>query len=267
MIIGELINTSRKAIRAAVENLDKEYLQQIAKDQANAGADYIDINCGTQVDMEVSTVEWLVAIVQEVCDLPLCIDSPSPITLDAGLEAAKKNGRKQMINSISGESARYKEIIPLIKQYDAKVVALCMDDRGVPDTYEDRVEIVESLVAKLHRDGIKDDDIYLDPLIKPISTNHRFGLDVLNTVRYIREKHPQVHMTCGLSNVSFGLPNRKYINRYFMIQCMAAGMDSFILNPLDKEIMGAVYVSNALLGNDLYCSNYLKAHRKGYYNE
>lgn len=265
LIIGELINTSRPAIGEAVARKDRNFLQDIAKNQAEAGADYIDLNCGTQVDMEADLVQWLVEIVLEVCEKPLCIDSPSAATLAVGLKAARPNGRTQMINSISGEKDRYREILPLVNEFGAKVVALCMDDRGVPDTYEDRVGIIRNLMADLRRDGVSDEDIYLDPLIKPVSTNNRFGLDVLKTIGHIRAEYPQVHLTCGLSNISFGLPNRKLVNRYFMIQTIACGMDSFILNPLDKELMGALYVADMLAGNDPYCSRYLKAHRRGYY--
>lgn len=265
LLVGELINTSRKVVKAAVEVKDGHLIQNLAMAQIEAGADYVDVNCGTEVFKEVETMEWLVKAVQQSCTAPLCIDSPSEKALAAGLEVAKGNGRQQMINSISAESERYNAIIPLVQQYKTKIVALCMDDSGMPDTAEDRIRVIEKLVADLTRDGVDEDDIYLDPLIKPVSTGDRAGLEVLETLQHLRKNYPRVHTICGLSNVSFGLPNRKVLNRVFMIQTMAMGMDAYILDPLDNELMGALYASKALLGQDEFCVNYLSAHRKGLY--
>lgn len=265
LIVGELINSSRKAVAPAIEGRDANQIKDLAIKQVEAGASYIDVNCGTFVIEEVETMEWLVRTIQEVCDVPLCIDSPSEETLAAGLALAQANGKKQMVNSITAETHRYQAIFPLVQQYNTKIVALCMDDQGLPETYQDRVRIVDNLVSNLIKDGIAADDIYLDPLVKPISTGHTFGKDVLDTVSYIRANYPGVHTICGLSNVSFGLPNRKILNRIFMIETATAGMDSYILNPLDKEIMGQLYGAQALLGMDPSCVNYLKAHRRGLY--
>jgi cobalamin-dependent methionine synthase I len=264
-IVGELINSSRKTIQSAIQSKDSKLIKDLAKRQIEAGADYIDVNCGTQVYDEGETIQWLVKSIQEVTDAPLCIDSPSEKTLAAGLNAAQGNGKKQMVNSITAESARYQAVLPLIQKFQTKIVALCMDDQGMPETAKDRMRIVDQLVANLTKDRIDLDHIYLDPLVKPISVGDQSGQDALQTVRYIREQYPQVHIICGLSNISFGLPNRKFLNRTFMIQTMTMGMDAYILDPLDKEMMGLVFASQALLGQDPYCGNYLKAHRKGLY--
>ena len=263
LIVGELINSSRKAIKPAVEDKDAGFVQDLAIKQVESGADYVDVNCGTQVFNEVETMQWLVQSIQEKCNSPLCIDSPSEKALAAGLEAAKGNGKQQMINSITAESDRYAAIISLVQQYKTKVVALCMDDTGMPETAEDRIRIVDKLIADLTKDGVDEDRIYLDPLVKPVSTGDKFGMEVLETVRYIRENYPNVHAICGLSNISYGLPNRKILNRAFMVQTMALGMDGYILDPLDKEMMGMVYASQALLGKDEFCMKYLTAHREG----
>lgn len=263
LIIGELINTSRKAVKPAVEQRNIAFIQDLAKRQVESGAHYIDVNCGTMVHDEVETMEWLVRIIQEVVSAPLCIDTPRTEAMEAGLTAVK-NGQP-MVNSITAEKERYAMVLPLVLKYKAKVVALCMDDTGVPQSAEQRIAIVRKLVGDLTAAGVREDDIYLDPLVTPISTGDGCGNDVLDTVRFIRKEYPRVHAACGLSNVSYGLPNRKILNQAFMIQTMDAGMDAYILDPLDKAMMGFVYASQALLGQDAFCMQYITAHRNGLY--
>ncbi|KUO50703.1 MAG: methyltetrahydrofolate--corrinoid methyltransferase [Desulfitibacter sp. BRH_c19] len=265
LIVGELINTSRKDIKPAVENRDAAYIQKIAKEQVEAGANYVDVNCGTQVFNEPEVMEWLVKTVQEAVEVPLCIDSPNPKALEVGLALTKT--KKPMVNSITAEKERFEIILPLIQKYNAKVVALCMDDSGMPETAEDRIVIVDKLIKDLTANGIAEDDIYLDPLVKPVSTGDKAGLEVLDTVRYIRENYPKVHAICGLSNISYGLPNRKILNQTFMIQTMTMGMDAYILNPIDKKMMGFIYSASATLGQDPFCGKYLTAHRNGLYED
>ena len=263
LIVGELINTSRKAIKPAVEQRDKQALQELARKEVEAGATYVDVNCGTMVYNEVETMQWLVKTVQEAVTAPLCLDSPNAKALEAGLQLCK-NGQP-MINSITAEKERFATILPMVLKYKAKIVALCMDDKGMPESAADRIVVIKRLVADLTQAGVPEEDIYLDPLVTPVSTGDQFGKDVLDTVRFIRREYPKVHAICGLSNISFGLPNRKALNQAFMIQTMASGMDSYILDPLDKTMMGFVYASQALLGQDSYCSEYLLAHRRGLY--
>jgi 5-methyltetrahydrofolate--homocysteine methyltransferase len=263
LIVGELINTSRKAIKEAVDKQDAEYIKNIAKEQFEAGANYIDVNCGTMVNNEVEIMEWLVNNIQEAVEAPLCIDSPNPKALEAGLALCKYG--QPMINSISDEKARFHYVLPLVLKHKAKVVALCMDDTGMPDTADDRMRVVKSLHAKLIAAKVPEENIYYDPLVKPISSVETAGMEVLETIRLIKEQYPLVHFMCGLSNVSYGLPNRKVLNRLFVAQTMAVGMDGFILDPTDKDMMGVIYGSMALLGQDSYCMGYLKAHRKGLY--
>lgn len=264
LIIGELINTSRKAIREAVETRNAGYIQEVARQQAEAGADYLDVNCGNMVGQELEIMQWLVETIQQAVDTPLCIDSPDEAALRVGLSHLKP-GYKPMINSISAEEKRFNAVAPLIKEFDAKIVGLCIEDAGMPASAEDRLRIAANLVEALEKNGVSQDDIYLDPLVKPLSTNDKHGIEVLDAIRLIKEKFPAVHFTCGLSNISFGLPNRAVLNRLFVVQTMTAGMDGYILNPTDKAMMGLVYASRALLGQDKYCAKYIKAHRKGLY--
>lgn len=269
LIVGELINTSRKAIKEAVEKRDKAYIQQIAREQAEAGADYIDVNCGTQFGQEVEVMEWLVSIILELnLDKPLCIDSPDAKALDAGLALATKlrPDFQLMINSINYEQERYQEVLPLVNKYNAKIVALLMDDSGMPVTAEDRLGVADKLYEGLTGAGVPEENIYFDPLVKPISVSDKAGLEVLETVRLLTEKYPKCHKMCGLSNVSYGLPNRKVLNSFFVAQTMVNGMDGFIINPCDKLMMGTVAAAMALLGDDQFCMGYLTAHRKGLYD-
>lgn len=263
IIVGELINTSRKAINEAIDRKDSNYIQQVAMEQAESGADYIDINCGTKLFNEVETMEWLVNTVQDAVKVPLCIDSPNPKALETGL-ALCKNGRP-MINSITDELERYDAVLPLILKYNAKVIALCMDQTGMPETAADRMKVVNSLWKKLTDSGVKEEDIYFDPLVKPVSSVEGAGREVLDTIKLIKEQYPEVHFMCGLSNVSYGLPNRKILNRLFVVETMTLGMDGYILNPTDKGMMGTIAGAKVLLGHDQFCMGYIKAYRSGLY--
>ncbi len=262
-IVGELINSSRKEVSEKIKSRDAKVIQDLALKQVEAGADYIDVNCGTHVYDEGETMEWLVKTILEVCDAPLCIDSPSHKTLAIGLQTAQANGKQQMINSITAEEERYSVVIPLIKKYNTKIVALCMDDSGMPSTAEARIEIADKLVGSLVEDGVPMDAIYLDPLVKPVSVSDKYGLEILQAIKYIRDKYPEVHITCGVSNISYGLPKRKVINGSFITLCMGNGMDACIVDPLDKDMMGLIYASQIILGYDNNCRKYLTAFKKG----
>lgn len=261
IIIGELINSSRKEISEAVDKRDAECIKRVALAQMEAGATYLDVNCGNKVHNEVEIMEWLVNTIQEAVEAPLCIDSPNPRALAAGLALAKYG--QPMINSITDEKERFDEVLPLVLAHKAKIVALCMDDTGMPNSAADRIRVVKSLYAKLTAAGVPAGDIHFDPLVKPISVVSGAGIEVLETIKLIKEQYPEVHFACGLSNVSFGLPSRKTLNRLFVVQTMAVGMDGYILNPTDKGMMGVIYAARALLDQDEYCGDYLTAYRDG----
>lgn len=265
LIVGELINTSRKIIKESVERRNAEYIRDIAKRQVEAGANYLDVNCSDLMDNELEAMRWLIENVQAAVDVPLSIDTPNPAAMEVGLSLAQKG--KPLANSITGEKERYRTVLPLVVKYGAKVVALCMDDQGMPQTAEDRLRVARELVMKLTEAGVAASDIYLDPLLQPVSTDDRAGLELLNAIRLIGQEYPGIHLICGLSNVSYGLPNRQILNRVFMIQTMTMGMDAYILDPLDKALMRDFYACQALLGQDSFCRNYLAAHRKGLYQD
>lgn len=263
IIVGEGINSSKEEINLAIEERDAAYIKELAQKQADAGANYLDVNCGTKVYNEPETMVWLIENILEQVEMPLCIDSPNPKAIAAALPLL--TNFQPMINSITAQKQRFKDILPFVLDYNTKIVALCMDDSGLPTSSAERLKVAEGLVKDLTAAGVKLDDIYLDPLVNPISIDDRAGLEVLATIKGIREMFPEVHLICGLSNISYGLPNRETLNQTFMIQTMVMGMDNYILDVLDKAMMGFIYASQALLGEDKYCKNYLTAYRKGLY--
>lgn len=261
IIIGEKINSTLKAVRPAIEAGDAAFVQELARKQYEAGAAYIDLNAGMFIDSEPEKLEWLVKTVQEVVDAPLSIDSPDPAAISRALKSVKSD--KPIINSITDEKERFNAILPLVLEYNTAIVALCMDDTGMPETVEDRVVIADRLIGNLTAKGVKVSDIYIDPMVRPIGTGSHYGTVALDTIRKVRAEFPEVHITCGLSNISFGIPARKVMNQAFLIAAMTAGMDSAILDPLDKKLMTFVYTTEALLGCDEFCMNYLMKFREG----
>ncbi len=262
IIIGELINASRKAIGAAIEAQDTDAIQQVAKDQSEAGADFIDVNAGIFVGKEPQYLKWLVQTVQEVTDTPCAIDSPDPAAIEAALNVHKGI---PMINSISLEKERYDNLMPIVAGTDMKVIALCMSDEGMPQTVDDRLKIAEKLVNGLVQNNVSIENIFVDPLVQPLSVNDLFGLEFLNAIELIMKRFEGVHTACGLSNISYGLPARKFMNQTFMAMAIARGLDGAIVNPLDKKMMASIIAAEALVGKDNFCMDYLKAYRAGFF--
>jgi len=258
IVVGELINASRKVIAEAIENQDKAAIQKIAKDECESGADYIDVNAGVFMDKEAGYMKWLVTSVQEVTDLPCCIDSPDPHVIEAALSVHKGTA---MINSISLEKGRFDVLLQLLAGTELKAVALCMSDEGMPKTADDRIKIADKLINALLKKNIPLENIFVDPLVQPLSVDNRFGVEFLDAIEKTMTLFQGVHTMCGLSNISYGLPNRVLINRIFMSMAIAKGLDGAIINPLDKQMMATVIAAEALRGRDAYCQNYLKAYR------
>jgi len=259
LVVGELINSTRKAIALALEHKDHLYLQDLARRQVEAGAKIIDINAAVGRN-EVEHMKWLAEIVQEAVEAPLCIDSPNAIALEAGLAVCRE---KAMLNSISAEDRRWNELMPLVQKYKPRVIALCMGDGAMPETALDRLREAEKMVPGLLAAGILPEDIYLDPLIKPLGVNSNFAMEALEATRALCREYPGVHVICGLSNVSFGLPERRLLNRAFMVMAISSGMDAFIMDPLDQPTMSLLAAAKALVGQDEYCLEYIAGVRFG----
>ena len=260
LIIGEKINTSLCGVEEAVKTRDKDFIQNLAKRQVDSGADVLDINVGTRIHSEVKDMKWMIGIVQEVVDVPLCVDSPRPEAVKVGLAECKG---KAMVNSITAEKKRMEELLPLIERFGCKIIALTMDDRGIPEDIERRYEIADKLIGALTKAGISLSDIHIDPLVRPVSTDSSSGLIVLKSIEKIMSSFEHVHTICGLSNISFGLPKRDVLNKSFLLLAMSMGLDSAILDPLDREMMAMVRAGEVLLGKDEYCLKYLTSFREG----
>ena len=259
-VIGERINTSRKLVQAAVAERDAEYIINDVKKQQEAGANFIDVNAGARIGHETEDMKWLLDTIQPIATVPLTLDSPDPAVLEMAFAMVEKT---PMINSISLEKDRFDAMMPFLKGKECKVIALCMDDNGMPGSADDIVGRAVTLVEELNKIGIPTNAIYIDPLVQPISTDSNKGIMVLDAVRAIKAKYPEVHITGGLSNISYGLPQRKIINRTFVALMMDAGMDSAIIDPLDAKIMATIKTADMLIGNDQFCGNYLKGVRSG----
>jgi 5-methyltetrahydrofolate--homocysteine methyltransferase len=262
IIIGELINASRKSVKEAIEAKDREHIQRLAREQAEAGADYIDVNAGVFVGREPERLRWLVQSVQEVTDKPCALDSPDPAAIEAALSVHRGT---PMINSISLEKERHRDLLPILAGTDFKVIALCMSDAGMPRTVDDRMNIAAELVDGLVKNRVRLENIFVDPLVQPLSVNDTFGMEFVNAIEKIVAAFPGIHTACGLSNISYGLPARKFLNRVFMTMAITKGLDGAIIDPLDREMIAAIVAAEALAGRDEYCTNYLQAYRTGWF--
>jgi 5-methyltetrahydrofolate--homocysteine methyltransferase len=259
-VIGERINTSRKLVQAAVADRNADYIIDDVQKQQAAGADYIEVNAGARIGHEEADMRWLLETIQPIATVPLTLDSPDPAILEMAFKLVEKT---PMINSISLERERFDAMMPFLDGKECKIIALCMDDAGMPGSFEDILGRGRTLIEELNKIGIPTASIYVDPLVQPISTDTTKGNMVLDAVRAIKAEFPEVHITGGLSNISYGLPQRHIINRTFVTLMMDAGMDSAIIDPLDKKIMATIRTADMLLGHDDYCMNFLKGVRSG----
>jgi 5-methyltetrahydrofolate corrinoid/iron sulfur protein methyltransferase len=260
LIIGERINSSRKPIAEAISSRNTTFIQNEAKVQAAAGADYLDVNAGTFVGDEAKHLQWVIETVQEVVDLPLSIDSPDPSVIKAMIPLVKK---PPMINSITLEPLRLVGILPLVAEHKMKVIALCQSGDTIADTAEGKVKMAGQLVEKVKAAGIPLDDLYIDPLVYPLATNDKSALATLDAFEKIMKQFPGVHTTCGLTNVSYGLPNRKLVNRIFLVSAVGRGLDSAIIDPTDKQLFGALKAALMIAGKDEFCMQYIAGFRDG----
>ncbi len=260
MIIGEKINGTRETVGTAIRDRNTELIQDLASAQVNGGADCLDVNAGTLPHEEPHDMAWLVETIQTVTKARLCLDSPNPQALLSGIESA---ARLPMINSVSGERMRVEQVLPIACENRTDLVLLALDDRGIPETAADRLDIVDRLVSMAREGGLRDDQLFVDPLITTIATNGDSGRTALLTIREIKRRFPRVHIVCGLSNISFGQPSRTLINQAFAALAMEAGLDSAIMDPADRGLRNIIYGTDLVLGADPDCLRYNRAHRSG----
>ncbi len=260
IIIGERLNSTRKPVFQAFENKDEKYLVSQAKEQENAGADYIDLNASALLDREIETLKWATPLLKKKLSIPLSIDTPDVRAMEEGLKIHK--GRA-ILNSISGESKRINAFLPLIKTYKPRVIVLCLDDEGLPKNSDKELSIAAKMVSILEKEGIGLEDIFLDPLVRPVGVDQNASKLFLESLEKIKKNLPGVKTIAGISNVSFGLPRRRLLNRVFLVLALQNGLDAAILDPLDKELMASLSAAEALLGKDPSLKNYLSYVRSG----
>lgn len=260
IIIGEKINGSIPAVAEAIAARDAEFIKNIAKAQAEAGATFIDCCASVPEAEEVETLKWMIECIQEATDLPIAVDSPSA---DVIKEAYKFCNKEGIINSVSGEGNKVDTIFPLIADTKWGVICLLSDDTGIPKTAADRLKVFDYIMSKAKEYNISPDRLYIDPLVEMLCTSEdgmAMNVEVMNT---IRKQYPDIHLTAAVSNISFNLPVRKLVNLGYTVLAMNAGLDSAILDPLNRDMMGVIYATEALLGLDDYCMEYIGAYREG----
>lgn len=255
LVIGERINpTGKKRFQQALRDGDMNYIMERAIEQADAGADILDINVGLPGIEEAEMMTRVVKAVQSVVTLPLQIDSSDPAAIEAGLRVC--NGRA-IVNSVNGEPEVLEKILPVVKKYGAAVVGLTMDKGGIPETAQGRIDIAKRILAAALDYGIPREDVLIDALTLTISAQQKQAAETLKAVRYVHDVMG-LHCVLGVSNISFGLPERLHITANFLTQAMCCGLDFPIVNPNQKEIMDMIFSYRALSGEDVDCAAYIE---------
>jgi cobalamin-dependent methionine synthase I len=239
VIIGENIHVIAKAVSVAIRERDAKVIQDLAKAQTEAGADYVDLNVGPMKKDTEETMQWLLNTVQEVTNLPLSIDTMNPVAMEAGLKRCKK---RPLLNSASGKTDSKQNMLPLAKKYNCEVVISVMTDKGMPPDVDSKIGSIMDTVTYANELGIPNEDIWVDPIILPVSTageGQRFAVTNLEFIKILEDVLPGVKSTVGLSNVSNGVPDelRPLLNRTYLVMLGRNGLYSAIADPLDKELM------------------------------
>jgi 5-methyltetrahydrofolate--homocysteine methyltransferase len=256
VIIGEKINpTGRKKMAEALLEGNFDYIRDLATQQVADGADVLDINVGVPGMDDVTLMEQVVRFVSECVDVPLCLDSPNPQALAAGLAVAPG---KPLVNSVSGEEERLRAVLPVVKERGAAVIGLTMDDSGIPKGVEDRIAIAEKILERAAKIGISAEDVIIDPLVMTVGTDSQAGLITLRTIELLH-KALGVNINLGASNISFGLPDRTTINQAFLALAMGAGANCLITDP--SKMTGVIRAVDLLLGRDDYAARYIRYYR------
>jgi 5-methyltetrahydrofolate--homocysteine methyltransferase len=263
IIIGEKINGSIPSTAKAIAEKNADYIRNLAKKQSQARAGFIDVCASVAPDAEYETLKWLIGLVQEVTDTPVSIDSPNAKIFAEAIPLCKKPG---LINSVSMEGDKIEQVFPLIAGTAWGCVALLCDDTGIPGSAEKRLEVFDAILKKAAAHKISPDRLYIDPVVEMLAASEDGIAKIITTIKKVKEICPEVHITSGASNISYNLPLRKLVNRSFIILCMGAGMDSAIVDPLNKEMLGLIYATEALLARDDMCMEYISAFREGLFD-
>ena len=259
VVIGERINpTGRKVLAAEMAAGDYSRVEADALAQVEAGANMLDVNAGIPLADEPRILAEAVQLVQSVTDVPLSIDSSIVAALESGLAVYQG---KALVNSVTGEEERLETVLPLVKKYNAAVVAISNDETGISEDPDERFAVAKKIVERAADYGIPASDVVVDPLVMPIGAINDAGRQVFHIIRRLREEL-KVNSTCGASNVSFGLPNRNGLNAAFISMAIGAGMTSAITNPLHGEVMQGVMGADVMMGADPECRRWIARYRE-----
>ncbi|MCI1946061.1 dihydropteroate synthase [Clostridium luticellarii] len=262
IIIGEKINGAIPSVKKAIEERDADFIKNIARAEAEAGADFIDCAPSTQADKEYDAMVWLVGLIQEVTDIPICIDSPNVLLLKRIFEEGHVK-RPGMINSVNEEGTKCETIFPLIAGTDWQVIGLTCDKDGIPMNSDKKIDIAKSIIDKAHKYGVKISNLHIDPCVMALAAVPASMTDFENCIVKIHEYASEVKVTGAISNISFQMPRRKYVNVSCMSLAVHAGLNSAILDPCNQDMAAAIYAAEALCGIDKGGRKYNRAHRKG----
>ncbi len=260
IIIGEKLNGTIKTVAQAIKDRDEQFVRDLADRQLKCKATYIDL-CTGLYEGDAEVMGWMIDLIQaDHPDVRFSLDSPNP---DSILTCMKKCNNPGMINSISLEPGKIEKLFPALAENEGwNVVCLLMDNTGLPENVEKRMVFFERILEKAKEYGIAEERLYIDPLVFSKATTPECYLNFVGAARLIKDAHPDIHIISGLSNISFGLPYRKAINHSFLIGAMNHGMDAAILDPLNRDLQGGIYATEALLNIDKHAKKYLKAFRE-----
>jgi cobalamin-dependent methionine synthase I len=254
IIIGERLNSSRRAVLEAMQSKDEAYLVREAGAQRDAGAAYVDLNAAALLGRETEALSWAVPLLQRELGVSLAIDTPNAEAMETALRVHK--GRA-ILNSLTGEKARLERLVPIVREHKPRVIVLCLDDRGIPKTADQALAVAERMVETLGKAGVASQDILIDPLVRPVGVDQDSVRLFLESLGAIKKRLPGIQTVAGISNVSFGLPLRRLLNRTLLVLALEKGLDAAILDPLDKELMAALAAARVVLGQDADYKNYL----------
>ncbi|AFM02215.1 MULTISPECIES: methyltetrahydrofolate cobalamin methyltransferase [Desulfitobacterium] len=264
ILIGEKINGAIPSVAKAIAAKDADFIRNLAKVQSEAGVDFLDVCASVDNDIELETLKWLIDLVQEVSDIPIAIDSPNANVIAQAIKFCNKPG---LINSVSMEGDKVEVIFPIIADTKWECVALLCDDTGIPQDTVKRLEVFATLMDKAKQYNIAPSRLHIDPLVQMLCTSEDGILAIMDVIKEIKTQYPKIHVTGGASNISFNLPIRRLVNQAFIVLAMSAGMDSAIVDPTKQDLMGMIFATEALLGQDEYCMEYIGAYREGKFGQ
>jgi len=259
-IIGELINGMYANVRGAIKEKNKSVIQKLALEQIQAGADALDVNCGPASSKPIEDIQWLVNTIQEVTDSPLVLDSSKIAVIESGLRVLKN---KSIINSTTADPEKLDKLVPLAKKYNSKLIGLTISTKGIPQNKDQRLELAAAIVANCIDQKFAVENLYIDPIVLPLNIAQAQMADILESIRELKIiSCPAPKTIVGLSNVSQGTNARNLINRTFLTMAVSFGLDSAILDPLNKDLMNEVITAELILNKQIYCSSYLEAYKR-----